>query len=295
MQRVALGCASRPVRRFPFGHIIGGAQCTAPPYSGAVADGGLDDLVDELAGIERALVVGGVASTIGRELERRGAALDVITGDWPSIQLDRRYDLAVVGFVADVESADSVAAVHCAVQHLTPDGRLVIAGDGADGLGGRFGLVRSCVEMLDSCRVTVFRRTARRTIHDVVFAARQRLDRITATELAGRLAGRGAPTVVDTRTATDRHRHGVIAGSLHVPRTVLEWHLDPANGYQHRDIRTLDQPLVVVCNGGYSSALAAASLLDLGFSDVTDLIGGMRAWIGAGFPVVAPDHTHLDL
>ena len=73
------------------------------------------------------------------------------------------------------------------------------------------------------------------------------------------------------------------------------WHLDPANGYRHPSVSSFDQPLVVVCNGGYSSALAAASLLDLGFVDVADLVGGMRAWTGAGHPVVAADHSHLDI
>ena len=128
-----------------------------------------------------------------------------------------------------------------------------------------------------------------------MFEARSRLTRTTADELAVRLRTPDAPVVVDTRTATDRLRFGVIAGSIHVPRTVVEWHLDPANGYRHPAVSSFDQPLVIVCNGGYSSALAAASLLDLGFVDVADLIGGMRAWIGAGHPVVAADHSHLDL
>ncbi len=82
---------------------------------------------------------------------------------------------------------------------------------------------------------------------------------------------------------------------MHVPRTVVEWHLDPANGYRHPAVDSFDQPLVLVCNGGYSSSLAAASLLDLGFTDVADLVGGHRAWVAAGLPVVAPDHSHLDL
>lgn len=87
----------------------------------------------------------------------------------------------------------------------------------------------------------------------------------------------------------------MIAGSIHVPRTVVEWHLDPANGYRHPDVTSFDQSLVLVCNGGYSSSLAAANLLDLGFTDVGDLVGGVRAWINAGLDVAEPDHSHLDL
>ena len=87
----------------------------------------------------------------------------------------------------------------------------------------------------------------------------------------------------------------MIEGSVHIPRTVLEWHLDPANGYRHVDAQSFDQAIVVVCNGGYSSALGAASLRRLGFTDVGDLVGGMRAWAHVGLAVVAPDHSHLDL
>ena len=101
--------------------------------------------------------------------------------------------------------------------------------------------------------------------------------------------------MLDTRTHVDRRRAGVIAGSLHVPRTVIEWHLDPANGYRHPVIDSFDRSLVVVCNGGYSSSLAAAHLVRLGFTDVADLVGGMLAWRAAGLPTVAPDHSYLDL
>ncbi len=181
------------------------------------------------------------------------------------------------------------------MQHLLPAGRVVVAGGDTRQLGTRFDLVALCSAVAEGEPLTVFRRTERRTVHDVVFEARARVDRTTAAELADRLVRADPPLVVDSRTAIDRQRFGVIAGSIHVPRTVLEWHLDPANGYRHPAVRSQDQPLVVVCNGGYSSALAAASLLDLGFTAVSDLAGGMRAWIAEGHPVVEPDHCHLDL
>jgi rhodanese-related sulfurtransferase len=257
-----------------------------------VADLAFDELLTGLCDAPLAVELGRALSPVGRGLERCGVVIDLVGGDWPSIQLERRYDLAVVTVV---EPADAVAAVHCAVQHLVPAGRLVVVGDDPDGLAARFDLVASSSAASEGGRVTVFRRTERRTIHDAVFEARARLDRTTAAELAARMAGPNAPTIVDTRTATDRQRFGVIQGSIHVPRTVLEWHLDPANGYRHPAVRSLQQPLVVVCNGGYSSALAAASLLDLGFTDVSDLVGGVRTWIAEGQPVVEPDHCHLDL
>lgn len=101
--------------------------------------------------------------------------------------------------------------------------------------------------------------------------------------------------MIDSRTPTDRARFGVIGGSIHIPRTVLEWHLDPTNGYVHPAIDSFARPIVVVCNSGYSSSLAAANLVRIGFTDVADLIGGHAAWREAGLPVIAADHSHLDM
>ena len=189
------------------------------------------------------------------------------------------------------------AAFHYAVQHLLPGALLVhAAAPELDELADAFDLepVTSPGSALRS-----WRRTQRTTIHDLVHEARASIRRIGPGELADRLAGgttsRRPPLVIDTRTPTDRVRFGVIAGSIHAPRTVLEWHLDPANGYRHPLKPAFDDPIVVVCNGGYSSSLAAANLVRLGFTDVADLVGGVHAWRAAGLPVVAPDHSHLDL
>ncbi len=143
--------------------------------------------------------------------------------------------------------------------------------------------------------LVVLRRPERTTVHDLVFDARASIARIDARTLWHRLQRSEPPTVVDTRTHVDRARSGVINGSIHVPRTVLEWHLDPANGYRHPVVTSLDQSLVVVCNGGYSSSLAAHNLMLIGFTDVADLIGGVHAWVDAGFATAEPDHSHLDL
>ena len=260
------------------------------PYSAGVLDDLLDRLVPAMA--SPVLVLGDGRWTVTEQLRNRGASTAVVCGDWPSIQLPRRFDLAIV---EPTHQSDVVAAVHCAVQHLESGGRVVLAPGPDDSLAIRFDLEPVAEALPDGVRVAVLRRPDRRTIHDVVFEARTRIARTTADELAARLRAPVSPTVVDTRTATDRDRFGVIAGSIHVPRTLVEWHLDPANGYRHPLVSSFDQPLVVVCNGGYSSALAAQSLLDIGFVDVADLVGGMRAWIRAGHPVVAPDHSHLDI
>ncbi len=209
------------------------------------------------------------------------------------MQLSVRYSLVIVE--PSDGSHDVAAVVHCAAQHLNPGGDVVVIGDGYEDVADRFELTERRRIAVEGSPVVLLRRTERTTIHDTVFAARSRIARISALELAARLASDSAPTVVDTRTATDRARFGVIAGSIHVPRTVVEWHLDPANGYRHPAVTSFDQPLVLVCNGGYSSSLAAANLLDLGFTDVGDLVGGVRAWIDAGHDVIEPDHSHLDI
>ncbi len=143
--------------------------------------------------------------------------------------------------------------------------------------------------------LVIARRSDRLCVHDLMWEARAQIGRVSAPSLAGELVGPDAPLVIDTRTHTDRYRTGVIVGSIHVPRTVVERHLDPANGYRHRAVTGFDQPMVVVCNGGYSSSLAAANLQRIGFTNVRDLAGGVRAWVRQGLPVVAPDHAHLDL
>lgn len=198
--------------------------------------------------------------------------------------------------LADVTPELQRAAIHQAVQHLDRGGVLalpatldVIFSDTCAELGLR----RDPDSEADTA--VVYRRTDRTTVHDMLWDARAQISRVTARDLAIELAGVWAPLVVDTRTHTDRDRMGVIPGSIHVPRTVLEWHLDPANGYLHPAVTGFDQPLVLVCNGGYSSSLSAASLRQLGFTNVRDLIGGVRAWTHGGHAVQAPDHAHLDL
>ena len=68
-----------------------------------------------------------------------------------------------------------------------------------------------------------------------------------------------------------------------IERTVLEWRLDPAS-LARIPIASYDLQVVIVCNEGYSSSLAAATLQDLGMHKATDLEGGYRAWKAAGLP-----------
>jgi rhodanese-related sulfurtransferase len=127
----------------------------------------------------------------------------------------------------------------------------------------------------------------RTTIDQLLREARDRLDRLEPPEaLAAQAAG---ALLIDTRTPDERRRDGVIPGAIHVPRTVLEWRLDPETDPAHRNpyVPGLDAHVVVVCAHGYSSSLAAATLQTLGFSRATDLVGGFEAWKEQGLPVTS--------
>jgi rhodanese-related sulfurtransferase len=109
--------------------------------------------------------------------------------------------------------------------------------------------------------------------------ARSRIVRYTPSEAA---AADGV-LLVDLRSLDERERTGVIPGSKHVPRSVLEWRADPT--CEWHDPELAGRRLVLVCAHGYSSSLAAASLVQLGL-EAGDLDGGFEAWVEAGLPVV---------
>ena len=106
---------------------------------------------------------------------------------------------------------------------------------------------------------------------------------MTAQEAAAELAA--GVLIVDTRTDSQRARDGEIPGAVVVDRTVFEWRLDPTSPTRIPQARAVDTRIIVICAQGYSSSLAAASLLDLGLTNVTDVIGGFESWRAAGLPI----------
>ncbi len=120
-------------------------------------------------------------------------------------------------------------------------------------------------------------------IDDVVRRARARYQRLDAPQ-AARAQAEGA-LIVDTRSEAQRQKGGAIPGALVVERNHLEWRLDPTSPHRARQVEGYDQQVVVVCAEGYSSSLAAVSLLDLGLRRATDVIGGFEAWSAAGLPI----------
>jgi rhodanese-related sulfurtransferase len=96
--------------------------------------------------------------------------------------------------------------------------------------------------------------------------------------------------IIDIRSSDALVLHGVIPGSLHIPRTVLEWRVALDSPWRNRYLDGADQQLILICDHGYSSILAAASLVELGFHRASDVIGGFEAWRGSGLPVEPYQH-----
>ena len=119
-------------------------------------------------------------------------------------------------------------------------------------------------------------------VDDLLEEARAGLVRLTPAET--RAALEEGEVVVDIRPAEQRTRDGEIPGARVIARNVLEWRLDPTSDFRDPDAARGDRRVVVVCNEGYQSSLAAATLRRLGL-DATDMVGGFQAWRAEGLPV----------
>lgn len=126
-----------------------------------------------------------------------------------------------------------------------------------------------------------------RSVDEILSEARGRLFRVTPEEAYTR-HGAGA-LLVDIRYEALRRQDGTIPGALIVERNELEWRLDPLCDYKLPQAEHHDLDVLVLCNEGYASSLAALSLHALGLRRATDVIGGFQAWAAAGLPVIAPD------
>jgi rhodanese-related sulfurtransferase len=123
-------------------------------------------------------------------------------------------------------------------------------------------------------------------IDELLERVREGLDRVEPKD-AYDAAQAGEALLVDIRYAALRDRDGLIPGALVVERNELEWRLDPQGSHRAPEATSHDLRVVVVCNEGYASSLAAASLRQLGLHRATDLVGGFQAWRTAGLPVTS--------
>jgi rhodanese-related sulfurtransferase len=122
-----------------------------------------------------------------------------------------------------------------------------------------------------------------KTVENLLAEARAELRRLEPAEASSALAS-GA-VILDIRAESQRERDGVVPDAIFVPRNVVEWRCDPRSEW--RDERAADpgRQVIVMCDEGYQSSLAAATLQQLGLEQATDLIGGFQAWRAAGLPV----------
>jgi rhodanese-related sulfurtransferase len=128
------------------------------------------------------------------------------------------------------------------------------------------------------------------TVNELLIAARASLPPrpSPAEALAAQLTG---ALLIDIRGDDQRREFGVIPGALLLPRNSLEWRCDPTCDWRHPAITGRDHHLIVVCQQGYQSSLAAATLRLLGHINVTDVDGGFEAWAAGGLPVIAHSAT----
>ncbi len=130
---------------------------------------------------------------------------------------------------------------------------------------------------------------ARTTIDELLARVRQRLRRVNPA--AASEAAHDGAALIDIRSDNQIAQDGTIPGALLIQRNVLEWRLDPSSDARHPGAPGLDDQVIVVCNEGYASSFAAATLQELGFSRATDLDGGFQAWRNAGLPVTPPSSS----
>jgi rhodanese-related sulfurtransferase len=133
---------------------------------------------------------------------------------------------------------------------------------------------------------TLDRPAGARTVDDLLAEARSRLRRVTPHEAAARWAA-GA-VLVDIRPAAQRAVEGEVPGALLVERNVLEWRFDPASDARLPEATGYDVDVIVLCQEGYTSSLAADALRSLGLHRATDVVGGFRDWSAAGLPSTRP-------
>jgi rhodanese-related sulfurtransferase len=123
----------------------------------------------------------------------------------------------------------------------------------------------------------------KRTVGEMVDEAKTRVENLSIAAFESEMA-RGDVQVLDIRDVRERRKLGFIPGSIHVPRGMLEFWLDPTSHYYSGKVDPTKR-IVVYCAGGQRSALAADVLRQMGFPSVAHLEPGFNGWAAAGRPV----------
>jgi rhodanese-related sulfurtransferase len=127
---------------------------------------------------------------------------------------------------------------------------------------------------------------APRTLEQLLREAEARIERLSPA--AALSAAKTGALIVDIRSEASRARDGIVPGAIHIPRTVLEWRFEPGGRWRNPHLGGVERQMIVLCDHGYSSPLAAAALARLGYAKAGDVIGGFDAWRDAGLPTRPP-------
>lgn len=119
-----------------------------------------------------------------------------------------------------------------------------------------------------------------RSAWGMVDEAKKRIDNLSPVELQAEIEA-GTAVAVDIRDYREVFAKGKIPGSVHAPRGMLEFWIDPASEY-YRDLFSPDKRYIIYCAGGGRSALAAVVMKDMGYPDVGQLEPGFGGWVKAG-------------
>ncbi|MBU1360132.1 MAG: sulfurtransferase [Gammaproteobacteria bacterium] len=125
-----------------------------------------------------------------------------------------------------------------------------------------------------------------KTAHDLVLAAKAHCTEVTVERAPDVL--RSAEVIIDVREA-DEYAAGHLAGAINVPRGLLEFKLSSTPELERRDMNVL-----LYCKTSGRSALAAITMLNMGYLNVVSMAGGYEAWVAAGQPVVKPAQPAFD-
>jgi rhodanese-related sulfurtransferase len=120
------------------------------------------------------------------------------------------------------------------------------------------------------------------TVEELLAEAAAEIDRLTPIE--AHEAATAGDLLIDIRPVEQRQRDGLVPGAAIVDRNVLEWRLDPDGEHRNPALARRDRRIVLICNEGYQSVLAAATLRRFGL-DSCDVIEGVQGWMAARLPL----------
>ena len=121
-----------------------------------------------------------------------------------------------------------------------------------------------------------------KSVVEMIGEARAQIESVSPEAVSKELAA-GGPVVIDIREPVEWEQH--IAGALQVPRGLIEFVADPASPRHNADLGSTRR-VIVYCASGARGALATLTLKNMGYENVANLDGGIKAWVAAGLPVV---------